>query len=96
MHLLVCIYILCITLSQTILKFTKVSYLLCFFNKAIATRASVLFLRFRYFELRDVLSNEIFINEFQYSVVSSFKDSGAGLVSPIWFVLLNSKNNYFL
>ena len=35
-------------INQTSLKITKVSHLLCFFNK---TRASVLFLGFRYFEL---------------------------------------------
>ena len=41
----------------------------------------------------DILNYEIFINkfqivqEFQYSVVSSFIDSGAGLVLSIWFVL---------
>ena len=60
---------------------TKVSYLLRFFNK---TRA----LGFQYFELRNIL-------KFQYSVVSSFIDSGAGLLLSIWFVLaleLNSKN----
>ena len=65
-----------------------------FFSK---TRASILFLGFQYFELCDILSYEIFINEFQYSVVSLFIDSRVGLVSLIWFVLaqvLNCKNNF--
>ena len=51
----------------------------------------------------DTLNYIIFINkvqitlEFQYSVVSSFIDSGAGLVLSIWFALalvLNSENNF--
>ena len=55
-------------------KITKVSYLLCLFTKI---RASVLFLGFQYFEL------QIIYQEFQYSVVCSFIDSGAGLVLSI-------------
>ena len=50
----------------------------------------------------NILNYEVFINEFQivyefkYSVVSSFIDSGAGLVLSIWFIIavvLNSENN---
>ena len=51
------------------MKITKVS---CFFNKI---SASVLFLEFQYCE---IFINEFQI-EFQYSVVSSFIDSGASL-----------------
>ena len=32
--------------------------------------------------------------KFQYLVVNSFIDSGAGLVSPIWFVALKSESNF--
>ena len=54
-------YILCIALrynKPNKSEIINVSYLLCFFNK---TRASVLFLGFPYFELRDILNYEIFI-----------------------------------
>ena len=63
------------------------------------TSASVLFLEFRYFELRNIykrIPNRIRI---QYSVVSLFIDSGAGLVLSIWFVLvvvLNTKSNFII
>ena len=71
-------HILCIALryliSQTSLRITKVSYLLRFFNK---TRALVLSLGFHYFELRNIYNE---FQEFQYSVVSLFIDSGVGLV----------------
>ena len=59
-------------ISQTSLKIKKVS-LSFFFNK---TKASILFLGFQYFELRNILNYEIFIKgfqfiyEFQYSEVS--------------------------
>ena len=39
------------------------------------------------------------VYEFQYSVVSSFIDSGAGLVLSVWFVIavvLNSENNFII
>ena len=41
----------------------------------------------------------IFVNEFQYSVVSSFIGSGVGFVISVWFVLavvLNSKKNFII
>ena len=62
--------------------------LLCYFNK---TRASVLFLRFPYFELRNIYKQfrirvRIPITA-QYTVVDSFIDIEAGLVLSMWFVL---------
>ena len=65
----------------------------CYFELYVSlkTKASVLFLGFQYYV--------IFINEVQYSVLSSFIDSGASIVSPIFFVLalvLNSKNNFII
>ena len=56
------------------MKITQASYLLRFLNK---TRALVLSLGFRYFELRNIYNE---FREFQYSVVSFFIDSGADLV----------------
>ena len=82
--------------SQTSLKITKASY---FFNK---TTTSVLFLEFRYFELRNIykrIPSSIRIPIFSSELASSFIDSGAGLVLSIWFVLaivLNSKNNFIV
>ena len=67
-------------LSQTSLKITKASYLLRFFDKS---SASVLFLEFRYFELRNIYKqnpNPIRIPIFSSELASSFIDSGAGLV----------------
>ena len=60
-------------------------------------------LRFYSWDFGDILNYEIFINEFQivyesqYSAVSSFIDSGAGLVLSICFVIavvLNSEKNF--
>ena len=63
------------------------------------TSASVLFLEFRYFELRNIykqIPSPIRIPIFSSELVSSFIDSGAGLVVSIWFaflaVVLNSEN----
>ena len=65
-------HILCIALRYNKPnKLTKVSYLLCFFDK---TRASVLFLGFQYLELQNIYKH------ITNSVVSSSIDSGAGLV----------------
>ena len=48
----------------------------------------------------EIFINEIqFVWEFQYSVVSLFIDSGAGLVLSIWFVLavvLNIESNFII
>ena len=45
-------------------------------------------LAFQFYSLNfDVLNYKIFINKFQYSIVSSFIDSGVGLVLSIWFIL---------
>ena len=68
-------------ISQTSLKIT-VSYLLLFFNK---TRL-VLSLGFWYFELRNIYNEFQITWEFQYSVVSSFIDVGAGLVLRMYMV----------
>ena len=89
LHLLVCIlYALQRDIiSQTSLKITKAIYLLRFFN---ITSASVLFLEFRYFELRKFIKRNpspIRIPIFSSELASSFIDSGAGLVLSIWFVL---------
>ena len=65
-------------MSQTSLKITKTIYLLRFFN------ASVLFLEFRYFELRNIYKG---IPIFSSELTSLFIDSGPGLVLSIWFVL---------
>ena len=57
-----------------------------FINK---TSASVLFLEFRYFELRNIYKRNpspIRIPIFSSELASSFIDSGAGLVLSIWFV----------
>ena len=80
LHLLVCI--LCIALKYNnpkSLKITKVSYLLHFFTK---TRA----LGFRYFELQNIFNELKSHKKFQYSVVGSFIDSGAGLVLSMYMV----------
>ena len=77
------------------LKITKVSYLLRFFNK---TSASVLFLEFRYFELRNIYKNE-FHPIFSSELASSFIDSEAGLLLSLWFalaVVLNSENKFIV
>ena len=58
-------------MTQTNFKITKVSFLLHFFNK---TRPSVLFLEFLHLELQNNYKHIL------NSVVSSFIDSGAGLV----------------
>ena len=42
----------------------------------------------------DILNYEIFINEFQYSVVSLFIEGGAGLYY-LWFVLVVALNNEY-
>ena len=58
----------------------KASYLLRFFDKS---SASVLFLKFRYFELRNIHEQNpspIRIPIFSSELASSFIDSGAGLV----------------
>ena len=78
-------HILCIALRYNKPNKTKVSYLVGFFSK---TRALVLALGFRYFELRNI--NEF--QEFQYSVMSLFIDNGAGLVLSIWFNLAQVLN----
>ena len=70
-------HILCIAITS--LKITKASYLLRFFDK---TSTSVLFLEFRYFELLSPIRIPIFSSEF----VSSFIDSGAGLVLSSYMV----------
>ena len=62
-------------------------FLLRFFNK---TSASVLFLEFRYFELRNIYKRNpspIKIPIFTSELASSFIDSGAGHVLSIWFIL---------
>ena len=62
------------------MKITKASYLLRFFDKS---SASVLFLEFRYFELRNIYKQNpspIRIPIFSSELASSFIDSGAGLV----------------
>ena len=62
------------------MKITKASYLLRFFNK---TSASILFLEFRYFELRNIykrIPSPIRIPIFSSELASSFIDKGAGLV----------------
>ena len=75
---------------------TKASYLLRFFS------ASVLFLEFQYFELRNIykrIPSLIRIPIFSSELASLFIDSGAGLVISIWFVLavvLNSKNKFIV
>ena len=69
------------------MKITKAICLLRFFNK---TSASVLFLEFRYFELRNIYKRNpspIRIQIFSSELASSFIDNGAGLVLSIWFVL---------
>ena len=78
---------------------TKASYLLRFFNK---TSASVLFLEFQYFELRNIykrILSPIRIPIFSSELASLFIDSGAGLVLSIWFVLavvLNSESKFIV
>ena len=70
----------------------KVSFLLHFFNK---TRALILSIGFRYFELQNIYKKFQIAQEFKYSVVSFFIDKGVGIVLSIWFVLaleLNSKS----
>ena len=77
-------HILCIAMRQTSLKITKAIYLLRFFNK---TSASVLFLEFRYFELRNIykrIPSPIRIPIFSSELASSFMDSRAGLVLCIY------------
>ena len=69
------------------MKILKASYLLRFFSK---TSASVLFLEFRYFELRNIykrIPSPIIIPIFSSELASLFIDSGASLVLSIWFVL---------
>ena len=64
----------------------KASYLLRFFNK---TCASVLFLEFRYFELRNIykrILSPLRIQIFSSELASSFIDSGAGLVLSSYMV----------
>ena len=64
----------------------------------IALRYNKLALRFYFWDFV-ILNYEIFVNEFQYSVVSLFIGSGAGLVLSIWFflaIVLNSKNNFII
>ena len=81
------------------MKITKAFYLICFFNK---TGASVSFLEFRYFELRNIykrISSPIRIPIFSSELASLLIDSGAGLVLRIWFalaVVLNSENNFII
>ena len=89
LHLLVCIFnaLQWDIISQTSLKITKAIYLSRFFNK---TSASVLFLEFRYFELRNIYKRNpspIRIPIISVESASSFIDSGAGFVLSIWFVL---------
>ena len=62
-------------------------YLLHLFNK---TNASVLFLEFQYFELRNIYKRNpspVRIPILSSELASSFIDSGADLVLSIWFVL---------
>ena len=75
-------------ISQTSLKITKAIYLhvLRFFNK---TSASVLFLEFRYIELRNIYKRNpspIRILIFSSELASSFIDSGVGLVLSSYMV----------
>ena len=82
-------HIICIVLRYNKPNKLEIN-LLHFFNK---TSASVKFLEFH------ILNYEIFINKFQYSVVTSFIVSGVGLVLFIWFVIavvLNSENNFLI
>ena len=67
-------------------KLTKVFFLLRYFNK---TRVSVLFLRFPYFELRNIYKRfRIRVRiPISTTVVDSFVDIGASLVLSMWFVL---------
>ena len=68
------------------MKITKASYLLRFFDKS---SASVLFLEFRYFELRNIYKQNpspIRIPIFSSELASSFIDSGAGLVLSSYMV----------
>ena len=64
-----------------------------FLNK---TSASVLFLEFRYFELRNIyklIPSPIRIPIFSGELASSLIDSGAGLVLSIWFILAKVSNS---
>ena len=68
------------------MKIIKASYLLHFFNK---TSASVLFLEFRYFELRNIykrIPSRIRIPIFSSELASSLIDSGVGLVLSSYMV----------
>ena len=78
---------LCIAMRYNKPNKTKAIYLLRFFNK---TSASVLFMEFRYFELRNIYKQNlspIRIPIFSSELASWFIDSGVGLVVSIWFVL---------
>ena len=68
------------------MKITKASYLLRFFNK---TSASVLFLEFQYFELRNIykrIPSPIRILILSSELASSLIDSGVGLVLSSYMV----------
>ena len=84
-------HILCIVLRYIKLKSQKYPI---YYNK---TRASVLFLGFRCFEIRNIYKQISRIPIF--SIVSLFIDSRAGLVLSIWFVLaleLSRENNFMI
>ena len=79
LQLLVCIFYVLAKPN----KLSKIFFLLCYFNK---TRASVLLLGFRYFELRNIYKR-FRKNSNQYTVVNSFIGIGESLVLFMWFVL---------
>ena len=80
-------HILCIAMRYNKSNKLENYNLLRFFNK---TSASVLFLEFQYFELRNIYKRNpspIRIPIFSSELASSFIDSGVGLVLSIWFIL---------